>query len=236
VTKLAADPAVSATAEQARWLAATRGSAEDVLAYDPDLVLAGPFGASPTVQLLRRLKRNVLMVPLKEDLDGVRSTVRLVASAIGADERGEAMIAEFDARLAVSPLEGPAPTAIVYQVGGTVLGPGSLADAALAAAGFRNMAAAYRPTRSGEVPLELLLATPPDLIVLPSGEGDYRTVVADNLRHPALNELRRRRPVLELPSRYWLCANPHLADAIERLAAVRESVRASMRARSKAAR
>ncbi len=42
----------------------TRGAAEDVLRYDPDLVLAGPFGVSATVSLLRRLGRNVVVVPL----------------------------------------------------------------------------------------------------------------------------------------------------------------------------
>jgi hypothetical protein len=53
----------------------------------------------------------------------------------------------------------------------------------------------------------------------------YRTAVADNLRHPALKMLRARRPVVALPWSYWLCGTPHIADAIERLASVRQSVR-----------
>jgi len=121
---------------------------------------------------------------------------------------------------------GAAPTAIIYQVGGTVSAPGSLADAVLAAAGFSNMAAVYRLARTGRVPLELLVARPPDLLVLASNGEEYRTALADNLRHPIIRQLRRRGVAVELPWRYWLCGTPHVADAIERLAQVRAGMAA----------
>jgi iron complex transport system substrate-binding protein len=228
VTHLAADPANSAIPEKASGIPITRGAAEDVLRHDPDLVLAGPFGAAPTVDLLRRLKRNVVVVPLAADLDGVRASVRAVAAAVGEEAGGEAILARFDRRLASLPPAGPgpAPSAVIYQVGGAVSGAGSLADAALAAAGFRNLAGEYRLTRSGQVPLELLVARPPDLLVLSSAAGEYRTVVADNLRHPALQALRRRRASIEVPWQLWLCGTPHIADAIARLAEARAAIEA----------
>lgn len=222
VTHLAADPAVSAIPEKARGITITHGAAEDVLRHDPDLVLAGPFGVSATVSLLRRLGRNVLIVPLPQDIEGVRVAVRGVAAAVGEPAKGEAMIAEFDRRLGrLGPPQSPPPTAVIYQIGGAVSGPGSLADAALAAAGFRNMSADHRLTRGSQVPLESLIAHPPDLIVLGSASEEYRTVLADNLRHPIIRQLRQRRASLELPWRYWLCGTPHIADAVERLAAAR---------------
>jgi iron complex transport system substrate-binding protein len=232
VTHLARDRHLSAIPEKAGAFSTTRGDAEDVLAHDPDLVLAGPFGVSPSVDLLRRLGRTVVVVPLAQDLAGVPRAVRTVASAIGAERRGEAMIAEFDRRLARIAAIGPRPTAIVYQIGGIASGPGSLAGAALTAAGFDNLYDAYRPTKSGRVTLEALIARPPDLLVLVGYDGEERTSVADNLRHPALAALRLWRPVLELPARFWLCATPHIADAIERLAAIRGSVQEAMRARA----
>ena len=226
VTHLAADPAVSAIPEKARGIPITHGNAEDVLRYDPDLVLAGPFGVASTVDLLRRLGRHVVVVPLPQDLDGVRTSVRAVAGAVGEVARGEAMIAELDRRLAaLAPRASPAPTALIYQVGGSVSGPGSLADAILAAAGLRNMSTAYRLSRGGQVPLESLIAKPPDLLVLASQENEYRTALADNLRHPILRRLRERGASVELPWRLWLCGTPHIADAIERLARVPIKVR-----------
>jgi iron complex transport system substrate-binding protein len=227
VTHLAADPALSATAQKARLIAVTHGGAEDVLRYDPDLVLAGPYGVAASVDLLRRLGRNVVVVPLPQDLDGVRASVRMVAGAVGAPARGEALVAQFDRRLAVlaAPSAFP-PTAVIYQVGGTVSGLGSLADAMLAAAGLRNMAAAYRLTRGGQVPLEMLIARPPDLLVLGSREDELKTALADNLRHPIVRRLRERGASLELPWRYWLCGTPHIADAIERLVRARVGIEA----------
>jgi iron complex transport system substrate-binding protein len=231
VTHLAADPAVSAIPAKARGIPITHGAAEDVLRYDPDLVLAGPFGVSPTVGLLRRLKRNVVVVPLPSDLDGVRTAVRSVAAAVGEGPKGEAMIATFDRRLArlAPPASAAHPTAIVYQVGGSVSGPGSLAEAALLAAGFRNKAAEYRLTRNGQVPLELLVAAPPDLLVLSSAVDEYRTAIADNLRHPVLKRLRQRHASLQLPWQLWLCGTPNIADAIERLAEARGKLEARAR-------
>jgi iron complex transport system substrate-binding protein len=230
VTHLAADPAVSAIPDKSRGIPITHGAAEDVLRYDPDLVLAGPFGVSATVNLLRRLGRNVVVVQQPQDLDGVRVSVRAVAAAVGEVAKGEALVADFGRRL--STLAAPAgspPTAVIYQVGGTVSGPGSLADAALAAAGFRNMSAAYRLTRGGQVPLESLVAKPPDLLVLASNTDEYRTALADNLRHPAIRLLRQHGASLELPWRYWLCGTPHIVDAIELLVEARVGIEARRR-------
>jgi iron complex transport system substrate-binding protein len=231
VTHLAADPAYSATWEKGKGLPVTRGAAEDVLGRRPDLVLAGPFGVAPTVNLLRRLNMNVVVVPLVSDFAGVRAVVRIVAGAVGEEERGEAMIEAFDRRLAAiaAPGQGPAPSAVVYQVGGAVSVAGGLADAVLGAAGFRNGAAAYRLTRGGQVPLELLAATPPDLFVMTSAASEYRAVVSDNLRHPALAALRQRHASIDVPWRYFLCGTPHIAEAVVRLAEVRARMQAPRR-------
>ena len=227
VTHLAGDAAVSAIPDKARGIPITHGAAEDVLAYDPDLILAGPFGVSTTIDLLRRLQRNVVVVPLAQDLDGVRKAVAIVAAALGEEARGAARLAEFEQRLAgLGAADAKAPSALVYQVGGIVSAPGSLADAVLAAAGFRNKAKDYPLSRNGQVPLELLLASPPDVLVLSSRGDQYRTAVADNLRHPALTDLRRTHASLELPWQLWLCGTPHVAEAIERLAAARDRLRA----------
>jgi iron complex transport system substrate-binding protein len=231
VTHLAADPEVSAIWEKGKGIPITHGAAEDVLRYKPDLILAGPFGVAATVALLRRLNMNVVVVPMASDLDGVRAAVRAVAAAVGEKGRGESMIEAFDRRLA-SLARAPdtlPPSAVVYQVGGVASAGGGLTDAALAAAGLRNKAAEYRLTRGGQVPLELLAASPPDLLVLTSPADEYRTVVSDNLRHPALAALRRHRPSVEVPWRLWLCGTPHIADAIARLAEVRGALGAQQR-------
>lgn len=228
VTHLAADPAVSAIPQKAKGLPITHGAAEDVLRYNPDLVLAGPYGVSSTVSLLRRLGRNVVVVPQAPDMDGVRTSVRMIAAAVGEKGKGEALIAAFDSRLAgiPKPRTDRALKAIIYQIGGNVSGGGSLAESVLAAAGFHNMAAEYRLTRGGKVPLEALVANPPDLLVLSSAPDEYRTAIADNLRHPALRALRRTHDSIDLPWQLWLCGTPHVGEAVARLAEARARIEA----------
>jgi iron complex transport system substrate-binding protein len=184
------------------------------------------------VGLLQRLDLNVVVVPMAEDLDGVRTAVRITAAAVGEQARGEAMIAAFDrrlARMAAAPRGAAAPSALVYQMGGAVSVAGSLGDVVLAAAGFRNKAGEYQLTRGGQVPLELLAASPPDLVVLTSAADEYRTAVGDNLRHPVLGVLRRQRTFVQVPSRLWQCGTPHIADAVERLAAARAGIEAKQK-------
>ena len=121
---------------------------------------------------------------------------------------------------------GREPTAVIYQIGGSVSGPGSLADAALVAAGFRNAAADYRLSRGGQVPLELLLAEPPDLLVLSSAPGEYRTVLADNLRHPALQRAAPASRVHRAALAALAVRHAALIDALERLAEARSRLEA----------
>ncbi len=219
VSFLATDRTLSAYALRLQGLKQLRGTAEEVLALAPDLVIAGEYTTGPTVDLLRRLGVNLLVVPLASDFEGMRASLRLIADAVGEKERGEAVIADFDERVrgARSTVPGQ-PTAIAYQVNSLTSGPGSLLNSALEAAGYRNIARDLKLGPAGRLPLEALVASPPDLIVLANAPGDFRTVLGDNLRHPAFADLLRRRPNVHLPMPLWMCATPKIAEAVEILA------------------
>jgi len=233
VSHLAADPLVSAVAEKARGIPWTRGEAEVVLSFAPDLVIAGEYTTPATVALLERLGLKVMKIPLASDIAGLRAVTYQIADAVGARDTADALLAEFERRLravAVSAVSNE-PTAVVYQVNGLAAGPGSLADSVLRAAGLRNLAGELGLGPGGQLALEALVAKPPDLIILSGPVNEYRAAVADNLRHPALATIMRAHASVTLPWRLWLCATPHLADAIERLAVVRDDI-----ARSRAVR
>ena len=51
---------MSAYTQEAKDLPTVRGSAEEVIALDPDLVLVGSFSTRETVQILKRLDYNVV--------------------------------------------------------------------------------------------------------------------------------------------------------------------------------
>ncbi len=224
VSFLATDKTMSGEAARLGRFRRVRGTAEEVLALNPDLVIAGEYTTGATVDLMRRLERRVLVVPLASDFDGMRATLRQLAQAVGETERGEDVIRQFDERLrAARSLVPSQPTAIAYQVGSYVSGADSLLDAALRAAGYRNLAREARLGAGGRMPLEDLVASPPDLLILANAADDFKTVLADNLRHPALIDVMRRRPSVHLPMPYWMCATPKIAEAVEILAAMKTS-------------
>ncbi len=218
---LATDPMMSPIPEQAAGIPAIRGTAEEVLALDPDLILVGQFSTPATVDLLQRMGRRVVKVPMASSFDGVRESVRIMADAAGVPARGVEMIAEFDRRLAAARAPaGSSQTAVALQVGSIVSGRGSIMDEVLSAAGYTNTATPEILGRGGRLALETLLTEPPDLIVLANTAADFRTVLADNLRHPAFRQLLAARPSLQLPMPLWLCGTPRIIEAVERLVAV----------------
>jgi iron complex transport system substrate-binding protein len=225
---LAVDPTVSMKVEEARGLKGVHGMAEEVLALRPDLVIAQEYSATATVDLLRRLGFRVVLVPLATDFEGMRQAIRIMADAVGDKARGDVIIATFDKRLAAARPEGPArPRALAYEVNSLASGDGSLADAALEAAGFHNVARDVPLGPGGRLPLEQVVADPPELLVLANTPDEFRSVVADNLRHPAFASVVAALPHIELPMPQWLCATPKIADAIEQLGAKRRALLAA---------
>jgi iron complex transport system substrate-binding protein len=231
LTTLAADRNVSAIVDQVAGIKLIAGGAEEVLGLNSDLILASPYSTTATVDLLRRLGRRIELVPFASDFDGVRAAVRQVARAVGEVQRGEAVVARFDAALlAARSTSAAQPQALVYQINGLVSGTGSLADAALLTAGLANQATAHGARPGVRVALESIVALPPDLVVLAQGMFTYRTVVSDNLRHPALARVMQRAAAVELPMPLWLCGTPRVADAVGILAAARRRLPAAVKA------
>ena len=224
ISYLGVDQTLSASAKELEGLKLVKGTAEEVLALHPDLIIAGEYTTGATVDLLRRLGQHVLVVPLASDFEGLRATLRLMAQEVDEAQRGEEIITHFDERLrAARSTIASKPTAIAYQVGSFVSGSDSLLDAALDAAGYRNLARDIHLGVGGRLPLEQLVTSPPDLLVLANAPDDFQTVLADNLRHPALADLMRRRPSVHLPMPYWMCATPKIAEAVEILASMKKS-------------
>jgi len=210
LTYLARDPALSVVAVEAPRFPAVRPSAEAVLALNPDLVLAAPWGARAALAVVEARGVPVLRVDLPADFAGIRAQTRRLAAALGVGERGEALLAAMDARLAAAATRRPAapPRALIWEPRGYTAGATSLGQAVLEAAGFAN--AAPGGQRRG---LESLLADPPDLLVVPSRPA-FPSLATDLLDHPALHGL----PRVEIPPALTLCPGPWTAAAVSLLA------------------
>ena len=100
VTYLASDPRQSVEAVAAAKIRKTRGTAEDVVALKPDLILAGTFSTRETVSLLRRLGYTVLDFAPPASMADIRRDTLAMGRAVGEPERAASLVRRFDARVA----------------------------------------------------------------------------------------------------------------------------------------
>jgi iron complex transport system substrate-binding protein len=196
----------------AMQLPSNHGSAEEVLAAHPDLVLAGRYTTATTRALLERVGIRVVEVDAAQDWDGIRKATRDVAAAVGEVARGEALLSRMDAQLAqVRALRPVEPVRAIGWSGASedVPGTDTLFNAIVEAAGAVNLAA--RPSGMSGFDLEQVLRLRPQLLLRGTshaGGSAVRSGVAD---HPALRALPGLE-VIEYPESAWACGVPSAAD------------------------
>lgn len=218
---LSRDPDFSFIADRVERIPITHGSAEEILPLDPDLVIAGVYTTRETVRLLQAHGIPVLELDLPQDFDGIRRQVRELARELDAVAMGEALIADMDERLAAVAVTtgNDRPRALVYQANSFTAGDGTLADAVIEAAGFDNFATRAGLVGYGYLPLEIVVAGHPDLLIAGYGQSGGQSLSEALLRHPALRLGAGRR--LAIPSALWACAGPFTVGAVEVLAEAR---------------
>ncbi|MCP5144075.1 MAG: ABC transporter substrate-binding protein [Gammaproteobacteria bacterium] len=210
------DPAATAMAmERAAPFAVTYGSAEEVIMLQPDLVLTSTMTSSATLRALRDYGVAVQTLPVPQSLVAEREQIRAVAEAAGHEDRGVALIAQIDHAVALAHTKQPPVPALVRQLDGLVPGDGTLVDELLQAAGFANTSADYGLAQWDMLPLELLAANPPQVMLTDVPAGQLARL------HPAYARITRQTAVRVLPSRYLRCGGPTLVPALEHLADIR---------------
>jgi len=217
------DPAASSMdPATARKFPATSGSLEELLALRPDVVVAGSYVPPQVAGALERQGIRLLRIPIARDVAESQRQVLAVAEAAGNRNAGIALNARIDVALAraAAPRGARAISALVWQSGGIVPGRDTLIADLLARTGFRSYAAAHGLGQADVLPLEVVVADPPQVILT---AGDAHAGEDRMLRHPALDHLRGSRRAPFDRSLLW-CGGPTIARAAARLAEVRKSL------------
>lgn len=227
VTWLSQDPRNANMAEAARQVPANHGLVEQVLALKPDLVVAGAFTTRTTVGLLKRVGTSPREFGVPRNLAEMRAQIREMAALLGAEARGQALIADIDARLGALDARRPARPlrAIVLRPNGFTVGRGSLVDEILTRAGLVNIAAELGIESYGQIPLETVALAGAEVLVLNDTPDGPPSLAHEVLHHPVIGRLAGTLKLVALPSRLWTCAGPSVIDAIEQLVAATESSR-----------
>jgi iron complex transport system substrate-binding protein len=212
VTFMAQEPAPLRTWPQAARLAVNYGSAEEILAVKPDLVLAGPFLPPLTRRILKARGIPVVEVPLAENFGQIAAITRQVAWALHAEARGEVLVAQMNEDLRAAARMKPAKPIRVAQWGngGYVPGNNGLFGAMLAAIGAVSISSG-----DGFYDVEALVAGKPEALIFSDTYAGLATLRADQDDHPALQA---RLPRLSYSS-FYECGVPQLAGSLRKLQA-----------------
>lgn len=220
VTWLVKDARLSWLSDQAQGIPSNYGLAEEIIALQPDLVVAGAFSTPTTIALLERLQVPILQLGIPSSIDEVEAQIRLMSEALGQIARGEAMIADMQMRLAslpAIPAHATALTAALYQPNGMTATEGTLIHEALVLAGLQNLAVIRSLPNYAQMPLEVLLLDQPDLLVMNDYQQAPPSLAQELLRHPALTKTFTGASTVIIPAQAWSCGSPNIVRAIEEL-------------------
>ncbi len=159
----------------------TGGTAEEVIALAPDLVLASSFLPQPTRQALERAGLRVETFGSPTTVAASIAQVRDVAQVVGRKAKGERLVRDMTQAAMPADNARPIPT-LLWQPGEIVPGNATLVAEVLRAKGFANHADAMGLGQADFAALETVLADPPELLLV---AGD-----SAGQRHPLLAGLR----------------------------------------------
>ncbi|MFK0299527.1 ABC transporter substrate-binding protein [Brevundimonas sp. NPDC090276] len=221
----AREPVGSTISEVARTLPFTWETAEEVIALRPDLVLTSRHSALATRNALGRMNITTELFAVPDSVAASLDQVREVARLVGRPARGEALIARIEAALAAAaPPPGSRPLkALIYQPNGFAAGRGTLMDEMMTRAGFQNVAGRYGLGKWGNVPVERLLADPPQVLLSGTPAQGSRTWADRVMRHPALASLSGRMVQAQLEEKLLYCGGPVLIQTAAALAEARRT-------------
>ena len=223
ISHFSQDPsATSMDLATARRFRAVSGSAEEVLALMPDLVIADEYVPVATRAALNDRGIRLVQLPIVTDVDEARRQVMQIARLAGQPQRGQELIARIDTALArAAPRTGSQPaSAVIWQSGGIVPGRNTLISDLLHRTGFVHFSASRGMRQAEYLSLEAILADPPQVIFAAGNRGANEDRM---LSHPALDRLTATRRESFDRSLLW-CGGPTIVRAAERLARVRESL------------
>jgi iron complex transport system substrate-binding protein len=211
--------ATSVPLQVARRFRSTGGTAEEVIALAPDLVVATSYTPPATRAAFARAGLRTLYLDAPTTIAGSKAQVAELAEAVGASGRGAAINARIDRAVADARWNGAQVSALLYISGDLANGGGTLLHEMMQLAGLRDAAADYGLAMTGTLPVETILAHPPVVILRPDADG--RTAA---IRRRLLARTGAATREVTFPRALINCGGPTIPAALARLVTVRRQV------------
>ncbi|WOK37473.1 ABC transporter substrate-binding protein [Sphingomonas sp. C3-2] len=212
LSEYARDPKMSFHARAAAAYPVSAGSAEELLALQPDLIIGSDYQRAGVEALFRNHPVAFVEFGLANSQAEMIAQARSVAAALGQQARGEDLVRRLGVVGAVQ--AGTArPVVAYYQRRGFLTGTGTLVDDILTRAGADNLARRLNKPMLAQLSLEEMVAARPDFLLVDAETAQVADQGTEMLHHPALRVI----PRLSLSEALTVCGGPSYPLAVENL-------------------
>ena len=222
VTYLAGDSIWTNVSETARQVEHTvQSDPEQIIALEPDLVLAATYNNPDHIKLLRDAGIPVVVVSLFDSVDQVADNIRYVAQLTGDEARAEELIAAMEERLAaIEAMAAKAetkPRVLFYTAFGSSAGKGSTFSDIVQRAGGINLGDEALDGPFGEISLEKIVELNPDVIVTDEFAPEDNAEWQENFsNHPALANVNAKKNgrIYTVPARHISTLSHYIVEGV----------------------
>jgi len=221
VNRQAANPAVSYMADAVGNIPLNDATAEEIIPYQPDLIISTAFASPDAVRILKTLGYRVETLPLPTSVAGVREMLVLAGQWFGEEEKAQMLIKNMDRQIAEAQtrnINKPSLRAIIYSPNGYTIGSDTIENDALQLAGYHNMAADMGISHFRQISLETLVTVQPERILIDNYAYNQNSLAYAYVNHPVVKHMIPQENRMYVPSRLRDCAGPQVAEEIAWLA------------------
>lgn len=199
---------------RARSMRATGGTVEEVLALDPDVVVASSFLSPASRSAFERLGVRVETFGIATSVEDSTAQVRRLGAIVGKAQQAERLAGDIEQAVEdAAPEDGRDPDVVLWQPGGIVAGEQALVADLMRRTGFASLSEKRGLGQADYLSLERVLSDPPEILLVAGQERMQQ--------HPALERLTGMRRVHFDPSLLY-CGGPSIIHAARRLAEIRK--------------
>lgn len=205
--------------EEKRSLPQLWDNIETLAAAEADIIVFGPGEGSAAKSYIQHAGLESHNLIWGETFESVQANIIAIGQVMGKVKEAETYSKSLSNRLKKlkqrADARGHAPSMLYLSRSGGTAGRGTYIDAAITAAGGKNI---VKTPGWQTLDPEQVMTLSPDIIVTSFLSGGYESVQAKAIRHAVLVDFIESRPVIDIPGSLWPCAGPNLIDAAERIA------------------
>ncbi len=215
ITTFAADPNISNIVQASATIKKIARDAEQILAVQPDLIVASPFSRRELLQQLIDAGIPVVVSDLQSAFGAYEEEIRFLAYLYGEEERGDALVREvrqrvsrIDSVVALKAQTQRPRVLILSGVSGggafSVAGKSTTRDGIILRAGGINAAAEIGLEGAKQVNIETVVEMRPDVLIFNDVDVASPNIRNEVLANPVLQDLPaiKNNRVYTLPARY----------------------------------